>query len=720
MVALNVLVYCGPGIGLNAYAYLVRTLRQFLGHRYAIIPVDPETLRREPWESKAAMLVVPGGRDMPYVMAMHGEINKRIKEWVYRGGRYLGFCAGGYYGSEHCEFEPGTPIEVVGDRELAFFKGTCIGCAYPGYNYKTEDGARAAEAIVDRDAFKLPAAFWKRDPTNVRIYYNGGGYFLTDEFLGRHPAKDNAVVLVRYSSDVSDPRDRSKLVSGAPAVISCRSGRGVAVLSGLHPEYAWDFLAPSSYTQPYNKHMVSLLRSHDAYRRRLLGAMLAHMQLDVDKEALVDHTSTEYSIRMPAKTPTFLVPARVSSVAAAATTMYSLRNAASARGQNDAAGIIDMVLHDIADDIHIISAASEDGQRRVPHAYQDAVLLASALDPALKYSLSGLGDIQPEQDAIKDQSVLVLCTQDSLPGTKETPRFDMKLAIKHMQENKAHTVGSWLMYSDTTNSTQTFLEKNTALQALLPNGTVNVATIQLAGRGRGRNAWVSPVGCLQFTMLLRHPSLKQAPVVMMQYLMSVSVVEAVKAQKGYGGIPLRLKWPNDVYALHTPVGDSSDSSESTDSSYAKIGGILVSSSFKAGEFTLLFGCGINVANPLPTTSINKLIHEYNISHGTSLPAMSMEKVLALVTAKFEELYRKFLVNGFEPLLQLYYKNWLHTDQHVTLVDQNYEKARVVGLCPTSGLLKVKSIANPATVYELQPDGNSFDMLQGLISRKTNA
>lgn len=29
-------------------------------------------------------------------------------------------------------FEPGTPLEVVGDRELAFFPGIARGCAFPG------------------------------------------------------------------------------------------------------------------------------------------------------------------------------------------------------------------------------------------------------------------------------------------------------------------------------------------------------------------------------------------------------------------------------------------------------------------------------------------------------------------------------------------------------------------------------------------------------------
>ncbi|KAJ2619590.1 biotin holocarboxylase synthetase, partial [Coemansia sp. RSA 1358] len=696
------------------------TLRQFLGHRYAIIPVGPETLRKEPWESKAAMLVMPGGRDLPYVEWMNGEINRRIKEWVQRGGKYLGFCAGGYYGSGRCEFEPGTPMEVIGDRELAFFKGTCLGCAYPGYSYKTEDGSRAAEATVERAAFKVPDAFWKSDPTKLRVYYNGGGYFLTDGFLGKQPTiGDEVIILARYASDITSPWDRSKCVEGAPAIISSKVGRGIAVLSGLHPEYAWDFLAPSNYTQSHNKHLVAMLRNHDAYRRRLVGAMLIQMNLDVDPDALVDNISSGHSIRMSAKTPTFLAPARVSGVAASATTLYALNSAASTRGQNDAAGIVDMVLQDTADDIHIIGAVTGGDQRKVPREYQDTVLVPPMLGPVASSnaSLDTMDGIKEEKS--RDQAILVLCTQDSLPDTKETPRFDMGLAIKYMQEAKAHTVGSWLMYSDTTNSTQTFLEKNLRLQTLLPNGTVNVATIQFAGRGRGRNAWISPVGCLQFTMLLRHPSLKQAPVVMMQYLMSIAIVEAVKSQPGYEGIPLRLKWPNDLYGLHTPVADSDDSSDNSGPSYEKFGGIMVSSSHKGGEFTLLFGCGINVANPLPTTSINKLISEHNHNYGTNLAAMSMEQVLALVTSKFEELYRQFLVDGFAPFLKIYYKHWLHTGQIVTLADQDYEKAKIAGLCPTSGLLKVNSLVNPGRVYELQPDGNSFDMLQGLISRKTN-
>ncbi|KAJ2827406.1 biotin holocarboxylase synthetase [Coemansia erecta] len=703
MGGLNVLVYSGPGVSLNGRAYLLRTLRQFLGHRYAIIPIGPETLRTEPWESKAALLVIPGGRDIPYMAEMNGEINRRIRTWVEGGGRFMGICAGGYYASARCEFEPGADKEVVGDRELAFFDGTCVGCAYPGFDYKSEEGARAVEATVERSAFGVAESLWRDDPAAVRIHYNGGGFFVP------RVGGSSACVLVRYPPDVTDPRDRATPIVGAPAVVSCAVGKGVAILSGLHFEFAWDFLAPASYTRAYNRGLVALMRAHDAPRRRLIAALFTHMKLDVDVDAMSDSPDPAHSMRVPTITPTFLAPARATGVAAIASAVYTLGSMATQHGECSVGGVQDMVLRDTAEDIHVITAVHGDGRRRVSIEYQHAVLQPDDVGP--------VSATEPVPDARK-HSLLVLCAPDELPDTNETPRFDMRAAIKHMQETQAHTVGSWLMYSDTTRSTQTFLERNSRLLAQLPDGTVNVATMQLAGRGRGRNAWISPVGCLQFTLLVRHPQLKQAPVVMMQYLMSLAIVEAVCSQPGYEALPLRLKWPNDLYALHTPASDSDDSVASTPT-FAKIGGILVNSSYKSGEFTLLFGCGINVANRLPTTSINSVIRDYNDANGTRLATIPVEKALALITAKFEDLYRQFLAFGFEPLLQAYYRCWLHSDQVVSLTDRDYEKAQVVGISSTDGQLQVRSLNCPATVYSLQPDGNSFDMLRGLISRKVN-
>ncbi|KAJ2369830.1 biotin holocarboxylase synthetase [Coemansia sp. RSA 2607] len=447
------------------------------------------------------------------------------------------------------------------------------------------------------------------------------------------------------------------------------------------------------------------------------------MKIDVDPDSMDDDVDSGNQLRIPVRTPTFIVPARAAGVAAIATTMYSLNSAATVKGDDSVAGVSDAILQDTIQDIHIINADTANGERRVPYEYQSTVLQPAEILPLSASANNDSANARSSKDEPREDAILVICTPESLPNTKETPRFDMNLALKYMQEAKAHTIGSWLMYSEVTGSTQTFLEKNIRLQNLLPNGTVNVAAVQVSGRGRGRNVWISPVGCLQFTMLLRHPNLKQAPVVMLQYLFSLAAMEAIKGQPGYEGLPLRLKWPNDVYALYDSSSSSDTSGASSDEAgepgYVKIGGLLVGSSYRDNEFTLLFGFGISVANPLPTTSVNKLIREHNLRNGTALAPMTMEKTLALVTSKFEELYRQFLAHGFEPLLKLYYRNWLHTDQIVTLADKGFEKARVIGLCPNEGLLQVRSLLNPKVVYSLQPDGNSFDMMQGLITTKTN-
>ncbi|KAJ2720534.1 biotin holocarboxylase synthetase [Coemansia sp. Benny D115] len=701
--ALNVLVYNGPGIGPNAYVFLLRTLRQFLSHRYAVIPVDGETLRGQPWETKAALLVMPGGRDVPYTRELNGEANRRIRQWVEAGGRFLGICAGGYYGSARCEFEPGTDKQVIGDRELAFFPGTCMGAAYPGYDYKSEFGARAAELTVDHAAFGVIREAWSDDSPKVRTYYNGGGYFAGAD------GRPGVVVLARYAGDVSDPSDRAKSVADAAAIVSCAVGQGVAVLSGVHPEYAWDWLTPASFTQTHNRQMVALLRAHDAARRRLLGAMFTHMDIDVDPEALRDTPAAGNGV--PTPTPIFLVPARETGVAASAMTMYALGKVANQPGTASTAGVADLVLRD-HDDIHIVHAMTAAGARRVPAAYEAAVLKSPE---SLSDTATPSENAADPAAAERTHSILVLCTEDTLPDASETPLFDMRLALRYMRQHPAHTAGSWLMHASVAGSTQTFLEKNSRLQPLIPSGTAFVAAVQTGARGRGRNAWVSPVGCLQFTLLLRHMNRVEAPVVMLQYLYSLAAVDALCGQPGYEGLPLRLKWPNDIYAMMPGETEGAQG----EGSYAKIGGLLVGSSYQKGEFTLLFGLGISIANKRPTTCINEVIRAYNIRHGTALAPLSMELALALITARFEQLYRQFLLYGFEPLLQEYYRYWLHTDQVVTLASLGYEKAKVIGLCPREGLLRVRSLLNPSVVHNLQPDGNSFDMMHGLISRKAS-
>lgn len=66
--------------------------------------------------------------------------------YLQQGGRYLGLCAGAYYACQQVAFEPGTNLEVHGNRELALFPGVAVGSIVPGFEYGSELGAQVCAA----------------------------------------------------------------------------------------------------------------------------------------------------------------------------------------------------------------------------------------------------------------------------------------------------------------------------------------------------------------------------------------------------------------------------------------------------------------------------------------------------------------------------------------------------------------------------------------------
>lgn len=201
------------------------SLRRLLSPNYAVITVEGDAIIKEPWAASCALLVFPGGADLNYCRTLNGEGNRRIIQYVSGGGAFLGLCAGGYYGSKRCEFEVGGgKMEVIGERELAFFPGTCRGLAFPGFVYHSEAGARAAELKVNHGAF---GAKHKDLPETLRVYYNGGGVFVDAETL-----KERGVeVLASFTEELKVESGPAKA-----ALVYRKVGDGHVVLTGPHPE----------------------------------------------------------------------------------------------------------------------------------------------------------------------------------------------------------------------------------------------------------------------------------------------------------------------------------------------------------------------------------------------------------------------------------------------------------------------------------------------------
>lgn len=146
-------------------------------------------------------------------------------------------------------------------------------------------------------------------------------------------------------------------------------------------------------------------------------------------------------------------------------------------------------------------------------------------------------------------------------------------------------------------------------------------------------------------------------------------------------------------------------------------------------------------NEPPISSLSQLASL--IHTGAPTQALSMERTAAAIMVTFSKLWDQFTSGGgsFEPFLSSYYSVWLHTDQRVTVTTTTPPvKAKIVGITPDYGLLRtvkeddgddggwggdrsygryVYGAKEGGKEYiDLQPDGNSFDLMANLIKAKT--
>ncbi|EGF98825.1 uncharacterized protein MELLADRAFT_69028 [Melampsora larici-populina 98AG31] len=286
------------------------------------------------------------------------------------------------------------------------------------------------------------------------------------------------------------------------------------------------------------------------------------------------------------------------------------------------------------------------------------------------------------------------------------------------------TFGSVVLYAESVTSTQSLLEKNSKLTSVLPNGLVFIAKHQTSGRGRGKNFWISSAGCAQFSLLLKIDKNQGSGVIFLQYLFGLAVIESVLNRPGYEALPIRLKWPNDLYgSLKSP--SQSDPSENL-RHYKKLGGILVNGSFNLHECVMVIGCGINNSNSQPSTSLDEVIDKYNeVNPNAQLKRLSHEDLIAGILSTFDRMMKEFLIKGFKPFEKRYLSTWLHSNQIVRLEDTD-EMVKIHGITLNHGLLRTKKVVmnfegewvEDGEVIDLQPNSNSFDMMSGLIKTKT--
>ncbi len=159
-----------------------------------------------------------------------------------------------------------------------------------------------------------------------------------------------------------------------------------------------------------------------------------------------------------------------------------------------------------------------------------------------------------------------------------------------LEAELAHTIfAGKLHFAPITDSTN-----NDALAAArsgAPHGSVWFADEQLAGRGRGGNAWRSAAGDGLYVSTLLRLAIPTDRLLLLPLAAGLAAADAIRSASG---LDIDLRWPNDLL-----IGEK------------KTGGILVEANSENGSAFAVVGIGINV-------------HQQGFEPGLATPATSLD------------------------------------------------------------------------------------------------
>ncbi len=162
-------------------------------------------------------------------------------------------------------------------------------------------------------------------------------------------------------------------------------------------------------------------------------------------------------------------------------------------------------------------------------------------------------------------------------------------------------------------------------------GTAVLALTQAAGRGQWGRTWVSAPGGLYLSVLVR-PQIPTEESAQLTVCIALGLAIALRNQ----GIPVDLKWPNDLLLHHK-----------------KLGGILTETVIQSGQIQwAVIGIGINWCNPTPDTGIS-LVSPANQDNGASRSIASLEALTAIALQGIEQGYERWQQEGIAGILPDY-------------------------------------------------------------------
>jgi BirA family biotin operon repressor/biotin-[acetyl-CoA-carboxylase] ligase len=185
----------------------------------------------------------------------------------------------------------------------------------------------------------------------------------------------------------------------------------------------------------------------------------------------------------------------------------------------------------------------------------------------------------------------------------------------------------WLESTASTNDVASRLAEDGAEE-----GTTVVAEMQTAGRGRHGRVWFSPPGAGLYVSVIVRPGGDLAndenPTALLTLASGVAIAEAVR---GVTGLPVEIKWPNDVV-----IGGR------------KLAGVLTEAVVQAGALQfVIVGFGVNL---LPSTYPRELASRVTSIEAETTRPIDRALMLAEILAALGERYADLRAGRFDAIL----------------------------------------------------------------------
>jgi len=149
---------------------------------------------------------------------------------------------------------------------------------------------------------------------------------------------------------------------------------------------------------------------------------------------------------------------------------------------------------------------------------------------------------------------------------------------KLQEGSRTRLLGRSIFFSDEVASTNEWAKKLASQGA--PEGWVAIAETQTRGRGRLDREWISPLGGLWFSLILR-PKQRLAKAAILTFVAGIAVAETLHEQYG---LKTQTKWPNDVLVNGRKICGILGEASTTDKEVnAVVLGIGVNANFDAGR-----------------------------------------------------------------------------------------------------------------------------------------